>query len=368
MGLAGNKALALLGNKTVLERSVEAFEGLVDGVVVVYRAQDEELVRALNMDAVCVPGGVARQDSVLCGLRALPEDADVVLVHDAARPFVSRDTIRRCIESVREHGSGVAAVPVTDTIKRVGNGNVVEETVPRETLWAAQTPQAFHPHALSKAIETLIARGVTATDDAGAMEACGFPVRLVQGDDENGKLTRPADLENARRRIAESEESMSYRVGHGYDAHRLVEGRKLILCGVEIPYEKGLLGHSDADVALHALTDALFGAAAMGDIGSHFPDSDPRYKGISSVLLLKEAAGLLAAQGAEIENVDVTIIAQRPKLRPYMDEMIRTTAQALGVPESRVSIKATTTEGMGFEGEGLGISAHAVAMLRMKQR
>lgn len=367
MRLAVNKALAPLVGKTVLERSLEAFEGLVDGAVVVYRTQEEQAVRALNLRARLARGGETRQDSVLSGLRALPEDAEIVLVHDAARPFVRRETIAACIESVRKYGSGVAAVPVTDTIKRAEQNGVVRETLPREQLWAMQTPQAFRTQELRRAIELLAARGESATDDARAMEACGYCVRLVESDGGNVKLTRPEDMELARLRLGEREAKTMQRIGHGYDAHRLVEGRKLILCGVEIPYEKGLLGHSDADVALHALMDALLGAAALGDIGGHFPDSDEKYRGISSLLLLKETARILAAQGAKPVNVDVTIIAQRPKLKPFMEQMRANVAQALELPLTRVSVKATTTEGMGFEGEGLGISAHAVALLETQE-
>ena len=368
MGMPVNKALAPLAGKTVLERSLEAFDGLVDGTVVVYRAQDEDAVRALNLRARLVPGGETRQASVLSGLYALPQDAEIALIHDAARPFVRAETIRACIESAKKYGSGVAAVPVTDTIKRAGQDGVVRETLPREQLWAMQTPQAFRPQELRRAIETLTAQGETATDDARAMEACGHSVRLVEGNSGNIKLTRPEDMELARLRLGESEGRAMQRVGHGYDAHRLVEGRKLVLCGVEIPYEKGLLGHSDADVALHALMDALLGALALGDIGGHFPDSDEKYRGISSMLLLKETARILAAQGAAVVNADVTIIAQRPKLKPFIEQMRANVAAALEVPQERVSVKATTTEGMGFEGEGLGISAHAVALVEKKER
>lgn len=363
MGLSINKTLAVLGGETVLERSVRAFDGLTDGVVVVYRAEDEETVRALNLPVTLAHGGDTRQASVLNGLRALPEDAEIVLVHDAARPFVTRQIIARCIESVQKYGSGVAAMPVTDTIKRADENGCVQETLPRETLWAMQTPQAFRAAELRAAIETLQARGESATDDARAMEACGHTVRLVEGEAGNIKLTRPEDLVIARARIQKNGGEPMLRMGHGYDAHRLVEDRKLILCGVEIPYEKGLLGHSDADVALHALMDALLGALALGDIGGHFPDSDTKYKGVSSMLLLREVAALLAAQGAAVNNVDVTILAQRPKLKPYIEQMRRNVAGALKIDVSRVSVKATTTEGMGFEGEGLGVSAHAVALV-----
>ena len=362
MGPGRNKVLAHLCGKPVLLRSAEAFETAVDGMVVVVQPRDEAEARALLPAARFAHGSATRQQSVLAGLRALPEDADVVLVHDAARPLVSREVIRRCIAAVRAHGSGVASVPVKDTIKRCAPDGTVLETPPRAALRAAQTPQAFHPAQLRRAIEALEAQGVQATDDAAAMEAAGHPVFLVEGDPRNLKLTTPEDMTMAAALAGQEEGSM--RVGHGYDAHRLTEGRALVLCGVEIPHEKGLLGHSDADVALHALMDALLGAASMGDIGRRFPDSQEQYRGISSVTLLETVAAELAQAGYTVENVDVTILAQRPKLQPYMAEMTARTAQALGICPRRVSVKATTTEGMGFEGAGEGISAHAVALLR----
>lgn len=361
MGLEGNKVLAQLAGQTVLERTVRAFDGLVDGVMVVTRAVDMQAVQDLRLDASVTVGGDTRQQSVLSGLKALPPQADIVLVHDAARPFVNAETIRRCIDSARTYGSGVASVPAKDTIKLVGPGNVVQATPDRATLRLAQTPQAFGVRTLRAAIEALEARGETATDDAGAMEAAGHSVHLVDGSYDNIKLTTPEDMNAAAALLGGGP---MIRVGHGYDVHRLVEGRDLILCGVTIPYEKGLLGHSDADVALHALSDALLGAAALGDIGRHFPDTDARYKGVSSVYLLTQVKALLAAQGYAVENVDVTIVAQQPKLKTYMPEMVANVARALEMEAASVNVKATTTEGLGFEGEGLGISAQAIAVIR----
>ena len=361
MGMPVNKALAPLAGKTVLERSLEAFDGLVDGAVVVYRAQDEDAVRALNLRARLVPGGETRQASVLSGLYALPQDAEIALIHDAARPFVRAETIRACIESAKKYGSGVAAVPVTDTIKRAGQDGVVRETLPREQLWAMQTPQAFRPQELRRAIETLTAQGEAATDDARAMEACGHSVRLVEGNSGNIKLTRPEDMELARLRLGESEGRAMQRVGHGYDAHRLVEGRKLVLCGVEIPYEKGLLGHSDADVALHALMDAMLGALALGDIGHLFPDSDPAYAGADSMALLGQVVQRIREKGMRPLHIDATIIAQRPKMAPHIDAMRGNIAAVCGICVHQVGVKATTTEDMNDEGRGLCISAQAIA-------
>lgn len=360
MGAGRNKALLPLWGKSLLERSVGAFDGLVDGALVVAGEADLEAVRALLGSVPVVCGGDTRQRSVLRGLEALPEDADIVLVHDAARPFLPQEVIRRCIESARTYGSGVASVPVKDTIKRAGSDGMVLETPPRETLYAAQTPQAFGVRALRKAIEALEARGITASDDAGAMESSGFPVRLVEGAYRNIKLTTPEDAAMAEGFLRQGQ---APRIGHGIDVHRLAEGRKLILCGVEIPYEKGLLGHSDADVALHALMDALLGAAALGDIGRHFPDTDARYKGISSLELLKHVMALLDAKGLAVGNVDITILCERPKLKPHIEQMRAMVAMALRAAQDAVSIKATTTERLSYEGEGLGITAHAVALL-----
>ncbi|MCL1964590.1 MAG: 2-C-methyl-D-erythritol 4-phosphate cytidylyltransferase [Firmicutes bacterium] len=360
MGLGHNKVLAPLAGMPVLARSAAAFNGLVDGKIIVTRAEDMEAVRAMLPSETVVRGGKTRQQSVLRGLEALPARAEIVLVHDAARPLVTRRVIERCIASARAHGSGVAGVPVKDTIKRVDSHGAVWETPPRAALRAAQTPQAFGVVTLRAAIEALEARGEIATDDAAAIEASGGTVYMVEGAETNLKLTTPEDLRMAEWMLGDGPRG---RVGHGYDAHRLVAGRPLILCGVTIPYEKGLLGYSDADVATHALMDALLGAAALGDIGCLFPDNDPAYKGISSMLLLRKVARLLREKGFSIGNADVTIVAQRPKLSPYRDAMVRAVAAALTIPPAAVNIKATTTEGLGFEGEGLGICAFAVSMI-----
>lgn len=360
MGLGINKALLPLGGVPMVQRSAEAFYGLVEGIYIVTRKEEVAAIEALHMQAMVVSGGDTRQQSVLCGLRALPEDAEFVLVHDAARPFVTRDVIQRCIDCAYTHESGVASMPVADTIKQVGSDGVVICTPPRENLRAAQTPQAFRVAMLRNAIETLEARGETATDDAAAMEAVGHTVMLVEGHAENHKVTTPVDIAFAAHYFTRKENTM-LRVGIGYDVHRLVRERPLILCGVTIPNAKGLLGHSDADVALHALADALLGSAAMGDIGRHFPDSDPAYEGVASSTLIKRVVDLLEKGGFTTQQVDLTIVAQAPKLSPYVDDMVRHVSDLLCIAKTHVNIKATTTEGLGFEGEALGISAHAVA-------
>jgi len=292
---------------------------------------------------------------VLCGLKKLPADCDTVLVHDGARPLVDDATIERVIASVRLHGSGIASTPLTDTIKQADADGGVTATPDRSTLRAVQTPQGFSRALLERAHREITVR---CTDDAALVSALGERVFLTPGSPRNIKLTTQEDLYMAEYYLIGLP-----RVGHGYDAHRLVEGRRLILGGTEIPYEKGLLGHSDADVLVHAVIDALLGACALGDIGGHFPDSDPRYKGISSLYLLEEAAKILHQNGFSVRNVDATVIAQRPKLAAHIPQMRRNIAAALGIGEAMVSVKATTTEGMGFEGAGEGISAHAVALV-----
>ncbi|MDD6682115.1 MAG: 2-C-methyl-D-erythritol 2,4-cyclodiphosphate synthase [Clostridiales bacterium] len=357
MGAKGNKTLLQVDDVPAVVKCFQAFSGLVNEIVLVTRAGEEDLFSAalaqygLAADKI-VPGGADRQASALCGLRALSPDCQAVLIHDGARPFVKKETIQNVLAGIEKNGSGVAAVPARDTIKKTDDTGLVLETPDRATLWHAQTPQGFWLKDLLAAHEKAAQRY---TDDAALMEAAGYPVHLVMGGYDNIKLTSPEDLRmNA---------SLLPRMGTGYDAHRLVENRDLWLCGVKIPHEKGLLGHSDADVALHALMDALLGAAALGDIGKLFPDSAEKYKGISSMLLLEEVVRVLSEKEFVIGNVDVTIIAQAPKLAPYMDEMRATVAKGLKIPLDRVSVKATTTEKMGFEGRKEGISAQAAAVL-----
>ena len=358
MGAKENKTLLKVGGVPAIVRCARVFEGLVDGMVLAVRAGDEEIFRAalasygLTPLAV-VPGGEDRQASALRGLQALPKEDGVALIHDGARPFVTKEIIRRVMDSVEKFGSGVAAVPARDTVKRADANGLVLETLDRRELWQMQTPQGFRIRDLLAAHASAAGRY---TDDAALMEAAGHPVHLVLGRYDNIKLTSPEDLRMVNGMLTP-------RVGTGYDAHRLTEGRDLWLGGVKIPYEKGLLGHSDADAALHALTDALLGAAALGDIGKLFPDSDMKYKDISSLILLREARRVIVDKGFSIGNVDLTIVAQAPKLAPYIPQMREKIAEALLIPVDRVSVKATTTERMGFEGRGEGISAQAVAIL-----
>ena len=377
MGLDRNKVLYPVCGEPIIVHTVRAFaqSGLFDGgIVVVTGENDMEEMRAM-MDAAGLrvtfaKGGADRQESVYNGIAACPKDADVIAIHDGARPLVTREVIFKTIDSAKEYGSGVAAVQLKDTVKRVDENGIVIDTPARDTLRAVQTPQTFDAELIRQAHEAY-KTGERATDDAMLMERMGHAVRLTQGDVENIKLTTPEDMLLAeqvmiRRGMAKKEEPAMIRIGHGYDVHRLVEDRKLILCGVEIPHTLGLLGHSDADVALHALTDALLGAAAMGDIGRHFPDTDPAYKGADSGKLLDHVMNLIWEKGYVVGNVDVTIICQRPKLKDYIEQMRENVAAHLKVDLDCVNVKATTTEKLGFEGEGLGISTHAVACLMKK--
>ncbi len=291
-----------------------------------------------------------------------------MLVHDAARPFVSEFLIARCIEAAAKFGGAIAAVPAVDTVKRVkadADAPLITGTVPRESVYLAQTPQAFRREVLKAAVDAGRA-GLEGTDEAALAEHAGHPVRVVEGEPGNVKITTAADLEQASRRMENAAPVMS-RVGTGYDLHKLVEGRPLIIGGVSIPFEKGALGHSDADVACHAATDAILGAASLGDIGAHFPDSDPRWKGASSIDLLRQAAAMVRQAGHDIVNVDVVVVLERPKIAPHKAAIQDGLASALGIELSRVSVKGKTNEGVDAVGRGEAIAAHAVALLRSEQ-
>ena len=357
----------------MLCRSICAFRGLVKGIVLV--AQPEEITVCKTLmtsvglsDIVCayVPGGSDCQGSVHNGLAALPAVCDKVLVHDAARALVTPEVILRAMNSVDRYGTGVAAIRVVDTIKLVDTQECVAETPDRGCLRAVQTPQGFTVELLRKAHQQAEAEGFRGTDDASLVERMGVPVHLTAGSEENFKLTTPQDMIRAEALLKTPQQPPlpTLRVGQGYDVHRLVTGRKLILCGVEVPHTLGLLGHSDADVALHALMDAMLGAMALGDIGKHFPDTDAAYAGADSMKLLEHVVALLHAHHARVTNADVTIVAQKPKLLPYIPQMRSNVACVLGLDEARVNIKATTTEKLGFEGAQEGISAQAVCMVQ----
>ena len=362
-----------LGGETVLHRSIHAFEQdpLVTEIVLVAgknRAFVEQQAADCTKPVQIVTGGTTRAESAKNGVLAAA--GELVAVHDAARPFVSQAVITAALEAAARCGAAAPAVPVKDTIKAAarGNGKIVPDaclvytTPDRSTLYAVQTPQCFDRAEYLAALEELDAeKARLVTDDCSLFELTGRAVQLTQGDYANYKITTREDLPRP-----EQKEEHKMRIGHGYDVHRLVEGRKLILGGVEVPFEKGLLGHSDADVLAHAVMDAVLGAAALGDIGQHFPDNDPAYAGADSLELARHVARILSEHGYRVENIDATILCQRPKLAPHIPAMRANLAAAFGLPVDAVSVKATTEEHLGFTGEGLGIAAHAVALIETR--
>lgn len=367
MGAAVNKVLLPLCGEPVIRHAVRAFceADEINGVVVVASADETEQMRAAlcGLEKVCaiVPGGSTRQESVKKGLDALPKEARIALVHDGARPLISRELIARCIRQTEDCGSAVVCTPVTDTVKVEKDGCVVR-TLDRSQLRAVQTPQCFFAGELKAAYEVAARDGVSVTDDASVMEHAGHSVHLLESSEVNFKLTTPEDLRRAEDIIGERKFMQRLpRTGFGYDVHKLVSGRRLILCGKEIPWEKGLDGHSDADVAVHALMDALLGAVCLGDIGRLYPDNDPAFEGADSMKLLADVLRRVKDAGYAVVHADVTIVAQKPKLMPYMDEMRRNLEDAMA--GAQVNVKATTTERLGFEGRGEGISAQAVATI-----
>ena len=370
MGAGRNKVLLPIGGVPAIVRSARAYAGLVDSLVVVARSEDADAIRealtAAALTAAIVPGGDTRQDSVWNGLCALPDGCDRVLIHDGARCLVDEHTIRRAMVSVEACGTGVAAIPAVDTIKQADAEGWVTGTPDRASLRAMQTPQGFDAALIRRAHEAARRDGYLGTDDAALVERLGVPVRLTEGDRRNLKLTTPEDIAMAEALLNTAPPLPALRMGQGYDVHRLIPDRTLVLCGVTVPHALGLLGHSDADVALHALMDAMLGAMALGDIGQHFPDTDERYRGISSMLLLEHVVGLLREHRAQVTNADVTIVAQKPRLLPYIPQMRQNVAEALGLPLDRVNIKATTTERLGFEGREEGVSAQAVCMVEQR--
>jgi 2-C-methyl-D-erythritol 4-phosphate cytidylyltransferase / 2-C-methyl-D-erythritol 2,4-cyclodiphosphate synthase len=316
-----------------------------------------------------VPGGDERPDSVLAGLEALRgASPEIVCVHDGARPLIDEASILRSIEVAREHGGAVTAVPATDTIKRCAEDGRIEATPPRCDLYHAQTPQTFRYPLLLEAYERARDEGLDGTDDASLVERMGHPVYVSEGHRDNFKITTAEDHTRAGWLLGRREEGggEAMRVGSGYDVHALVEGRELIIGGVHFESAVGLAGHSDADVLFHAICDALLGAAALGDIGRHFPDSDPSLKGADSAELARRVAEVLADAGWRPANVDATVICERPKLAPRIDEMRGNIASALGIAPDAVSVKGTTTERLGFEGRGEGIAAEAVVLITAK--
>ena len=350
-----DKMLYKLDGLEVAHRSVKAFQDndYVDEIIMTAGDNYDEIcaiAQRFTKVKTVVKGGATRALSVLNAIEKTGDEG-IVAIHDGARPFVSQAVINRAVEAAAECGAAVPCVKVKDTIKQSG-GEYIENTPDRNTLYITQTPQVFDVALYKKLAAEIFDDSIT--DDAQLFEKGGIKVKITPGAYENYKITTIDDIKKEKK----------MRIGHGYDVHKLVEGRKLIMGGVEIPYEKGLLGHSDADVVLHAVSDALLGAMALGDIGKHFPDTDPKYKGADSLYLLKCVADMIFDKGADVENVDVTILCQRPKLAPHIPKMRENIADALHCDISRVSVKATTEEGLGFTGEGLGIAVHSVCLLK----
>ena len=356
------KAWRNLSGRPILRWSVEALlaAGAREIVVVVAADRLATADMALNTlsDWRAVAGGPTRAASVRAGLAALPPHPDdVVLIHDAARPFVTRAHVERLIAALADRDGAIPSLPVPDTLKR-GDGEVAQ-TVPRDGLWRAQTPQAFRRAALEAAYDSWPA-DLEPTDDSSVLERVGGRIAMVAGDPMLMKLTYPEDFLMAEH-LAGAQRIT--RIGQGVDAHRFGPGDAVWLCGVRIPHDQGLIGHSDADCALHALTDAILGAIAQGDIGQHFPPSDPQWKGASSDRFLAHAMQLVADQGGRVMNIDLTLVCERPKIGPHRDAMRARIAEITGLQIGQISVKATTTEGMGFTGRQEGLMAQAVVLV-----
>ncbi len=358
-----------LSGRAVLCHSIETFLGhpAIDEVCCVIRPEDRDLYDAAVAGLAIldpVTGGRNRQESARFGLESLAKAAPAtVLIHDAARPFVDSETIDRTLAGLLDCPAALPAVPLSDTLKR-SDGTRVAGTIERDGLWRAQTPQGFRYQEILAAHRA--SAGEALTDDATVAEHAGLDVALVMGNESNMKITTADDLERARRMFAGV--APDVRVGTGFDVHRFGPGDEIMLCGIAVASDRGLEGHSDADVGLHAVTDALLGAVAAGDIGMHFPPTDPQWRDAPSDVFVRHAAGLIRTKGGEISHVDVTIICEQPKIGPYRAAMVARIAEILDIEHDRVGVKATTTEGLGFTGRGDGIAVQALATVRLPPR
>ena len=376
LGADRPKQFLEIGGRTILEMSIAALDASprIHEIVVALPAEHVDAVANSFKSSVTTPihfasGGARRQDSVANALARTAPHADVIVIHDAARPFVTGELISRAIDGAQTYGAAIAALAVRDTVKQAGaakpdGSRLIRATILRESVFLAQTPQAFRRDILARALHE--SQDVDATDEAMLVERLGLPVLLVEGDPGNVKITTPGDLTAAQARLEGdglNRRPPMVRVGHGYDLHRLVAGRPLLLGGVTIPFELGLDGHSDADIVCHAVTDAVLGAAGIGDIGRLFPDTDPKWKGADSIAMLTGAVGKVHAAGYRVSNVDVTVIAQKPKLLPYLDAMRVNLAAALGIEPSAVSVKGKTNESVDSMGRGESMACHAVALI-----
>src|SRR5262245_54300221 len=368
LGGAVPKQFLTLGGESVAARAVRAMTASpeIDGVVVVLPPNEIDgpygsALRRVDRVIATVPGGATRTGSALAGVEAA-QHADVVLVHDGARPFVDPALVAAVLEATRRHGAAVPVLEARDTVKRDDGAGFVAETVDRESLRLAQTPQGARRDWMVEALRLALASGVPVTDEAQALERAGRRVALVSGDQGNIKITTQDDWREAMRRVGD--DGPAYRVGHGYDVHRFGGARTLVLGGVPFPGEPGLLGHSDADVVLHAAMDALLGAAGLPDIGHYFPADQERFAGADSASLAREISSHVTQAGFRIESVDLTLLAERPRIGSRVPAMRGAIAASLLIDPARVGLKATTLEGLGALGRGEGIACHAVALLR----
>ena len=361
--------IRLLG-ESILIRTLRAFAECdgVDAIVVVCKDDEKEWVRAETENKIdkitsIISGGNSRAESARIGFANIPPETDYVAIHDGARCLITPENINSVIKKSLESGAATAAVKATDTVKLCNNGCIVR-TLPRDEVFLASTPQIFSRELYQRALNNSSLDGVT--DDNMLVESIGVEISVVDIGKENIKITTPDDIEFAEYIIKRRSRMDEIRVGHGYDVHRFAEERKLVLGGVEIPCDIGLLGHSDADVLLHAIMDAMLGACGLGDIGRHFPDNDENYKGISSLVLLRKTSELVEALGYTVNNVDATVVMQSPKIAPYISQMVSNIAEILGIESGRVNVKATTEEKLGFTGRLEGVSAHAVVTIKNK--
>ena len=364
MKLEHNKLFMKIGDNTILEHTVLKFISCenIDHVIVVAAPTDKEVIKdhlSKHIDKITlVDGGEQRYHSVYNALKAVPQYCDIVLIHDGARPFVTEETINDCIKGVKQYGNAVVGVPVKDTIKVCNENNIVENTLDRSKLWSIQTPQGFYYKDILLAYETVDFTGTT--DDASVIEKAGGKVKIIMGNYHNIKITTPEDKVLASAIFGDK---FMNRIGNGFDVHNFIKDRKLVLGGEVIPYEMGLQGHSDADVVTHAIMDALLGGAALGDIGRHFPDNDASFKDICSLKLLADVNDLLKSHQYCIINISAIIMAQAPKLAPYIPLMEKNIAKVLDIDIDQINISATTTEHLGFVGRKEGIAVSAVAMI-----
>ena len=354
-----------IGGKPMLRHVLEIFTAHteIDAVQVVIHPDDDALYQTASRGLPVNPpvyGGVTRQESCRNGLNAcVDRHPRNILIHDAARPFVDSSTISRVIEALSTNDGAIAAIPVFDTLKRTGSNGIIESTIDRTALWRAQTPQGFQFSKLRAAHDA--APHDDFTDDAAIAEAHGLLVAAVMGSEDNIKVTTPEDFIAAEKRMAPQPAAPDFRTGSGFDVHPFEPGDHAMLCGVRVPHDRGLAGHSDSDVGLHALTDALLGTIGAGDIGAHFPPSDPQWRGVDSAVFLRHAADLVEKAGGRLRHVDVTLICEAPKIGPHRDTMRARLAEILNLEIKRVSVKATTTDGLGFLGRGEGVAAQATA-------